>query len=174
MLAGMTTRVSLESSSWHNEEWFDLCVNYPMDVRDGVYPTSHFMNSQAAREMDDPEAIRSRAKTRSGAEKPDSNGTGSQIREATGTEPVEESREKDTLLEWMAKNARGDTVIPEKVASRQLILNLPSIHTTAMAVSNALYHLCVHPEYIEPLAEKILTNLQGPELARKTSTICKK
>jgi cytochrome P450 len=56
---------------------------------------------------------------------------------------------------WMLNNAKEDEAILAKMASRQLILTLASIHATSMAVSHALYDLCAHPEWFEPLRREI-------------------
>lgn len=62
-----------------------------------------------------------------------------------------------TLLEWMVANAASEVEgDPKKLASRQLILTLASIHTSVMTVFYALFDLLRYPEYIEPLREEII------------------
>lgn len=41
------------------------------------------------------------------------------------------------------------------MAARQCILTLASIHTTAMTVSNIIYDLCAHPEWIPEMVEEV-------------------
>ncbi|PSN63321.1 putative cytochrome P450 [Corynespora cassiicola Philippines] len=67
-----------------------------------------------------------------------------------------------SLLDWMIENAKGNEAEPHRLAARQLILTLASVHTTSMALSNALFDLCAHPEYMEPLREEILDISQQP------------
>lgn len=71
--------------------------------------------------------------------------------------------EEDTLLTWMVDNATDVENQPDQMASRQLILTLASIHTTSMAVSHALFDLCAHPEFFEPLREEIDGVLAGSQ-----------
>ena len=67
-----------------------------------------------------------------------------------------------SLLDWMIENAQGNEAEPRKLAARQLILTLASVHTTSMALANALFDLCAHPEHLEPLREELLDVLQQP------------
>ena len=60
-------------------------------------------------------------------------------------------KEEGSLLEWMLDHATGTEAEAGEMANRQLILTLASIHTTSMAVAHALFDLCAHPEYFEPL-----------------------
>jgi cytochrome P450 len=61
-----------------------------------------------------------------------------------------------TLLLWMVDSAStASERDPEKLAHRQLLLSLGSIHTTTMATAHAFYDLCAHPEYFAPLREEI-------------------
>ncbi|KAF2787550.1 putative cytochrome P450 [Melanomma pulvis-pyrius CBS 109.77] len=67
-----------------------------------------------------------------------------------------------SLLDWMIENAQGNEAEPQKLAARQLILTLASVHTTSMALAHALFDLCAHPEYMVPLREELLDVLQQP------------
>jgi len=67
-----------------------------------------------------------------------------------------------SLLDWMIENALGNEAEPHRLAARQLILTLASVHTTSMALAHALFDLCAHPEYMEPLREELLAVLQQP------------
>ena len=66
-----------------------------------------------------------------------------------------EREEIGTLLDWMLDNAIGTEAEPAEMTSRQLILTLASIHTTALAIAHVLFDLCAHPEYLEPLRQEI-------------------
>jgi|SRR6478735_993721 cytochrome P450 len=59
------------------------------------------------------------------------------------------------ILSWMMEAATGDEKQVDNIAQRMLILSLASIHTTAMTMTHAMYDLCAHPEYIEPLIEEV-------------------
>lgn len=58
------------------------------------------------------------------------------------------------MLQWMMDAANPNDGRPEKLAHRQLLLSLASIHTTTMSALHGLYDLCAHPEYFEPLREE--------------------
>ncbi|KAM4055523.1 cytochrome p450 [Hirsutella rhossiliensis] len=55
------------------------------------------------------------------------------------------------ILQWMMDEATGRERSLDNLAQRMLILSLTSIHTTALTMTQALYDLCAHPEYFEPL-----------------------
>lgn len=61
----------------------------------------------------------------------------------------------DDLLQWMMDGANETESSPSKLARRQLLLTLASIHTTTMAVTHALFDLAAMPEYLAPLREEI-------------------
>jgi cytochrome P450 len=64
------------------------------------------------------------------------------------------------FLQWMMDGADANDGVPEKLAVRELIMGLASVHTTTMAAAHALYDLCERPEYFEPLREELRTVLQ--------------
>lgn len=64
------------------------------------------------------------------------------------------------LLQWMMDGADETEKSPAKLASKQLLLTLASIHTTTMSVTHALYDLAAMPEYIGPLRDEIEQVLQ--------------
>ncbi|TGJ78997.1 hypothetical protein E0Z10_g9765 [Xylaria hypoxylon] len=55
------------------------------------------------------------------------------------------------LLQWMMEIAQPHEAHPDKLAHRQLLLSLASIHTTTIAIAHAIYDLCAYPQYFEPL-----------------------
>ena len=55
------------------------------------------------------------------------------------------------VLQWMMDAAEGDEVSPSKLAHRQLLLSIVSIHTTTMAATHILYDFCANPKYFDPL-----------------------
>ena len=58
-------------------------------------------------------------------------------------------------LQWMMDSAGPDDGKPYKLAHRQLLLSLGSIHTTTMSASHALYDLCAHPEFFKMMKEEV-------------------
>ncbi|KAI0099189.1 cytochrome P450 [Nemania sp. FL0031] len=73
------------------------------------------------------------------------------------------------LLQWMMDIANDEEGKPHKLAHRQLLLSLASIHTTTMAAAHIIYDLCAHPEYFEPLREELVDVLQADGGWQKTT-----
>ncbi|PLB40143.1 cytochrome P450 [Aspergillus candidus] len=62
----------------------------------------------------------------------------------------------DTVLKWMMGMAQdANEANPNKLAHRQLLLSLASIHTTGMATTHTLYDLAANPEYIAEMREEV-------------------
>ena len=62
----------------------------------------------------------------------------------------------DTVLKWMmgmAENANEAN--PAKLAHRQLLLSLASIHTTGMATTHTIYDLAANPQYIPEILQEV-------------------
>jgi cytochrome P450 len=76
-----------------------------------------------------------------------------------GSSSAEQEKPED-LLQWMMDRAEGVDGRPDKLAHRLLILTLASVHTTSMAATQALYDLCVHPEYVEPLRKELVDAME--------------
>ncbi|KAI0874796.1 cytochrome P450 [Hypoxylon argillaceum] len=82
-------------------------------------------------------------------------------RRATG----ENVSEEDTIFNWMIDNGTDDENAIDQIVMRQLLLTVVSIHTTAATITNVLFDLCAHPEWIPVLreeAESVMKEL-GPE-----------
>ncbi|KAK8103057.1 hypothetical protein PG984_016203 [Apiospora sp. TS-2023a] len=65
------------------------------------------------------------------------------------------------LLQWMMDEAQGWEADPDSLALRQLVINLAALHTTSMATTHAIYDLCAHPEYFQPLREELVAVLRA-------------
>ncbi|KAI0113688.1 cytochrome P450 [Nemania sp. FL0031] len=74
-------------------------------------------------------------------------------RKTAGEDVIEE----DTLLNWMIDNGSSDENTMYKIAMRQLLLTVVSIHTTVATFTNLLFDLCAHPEWIPILREEVET-----------------
>ena len=64
------------------------------------------------------------------------------------------------LMQWIWESADESDAEPNAMALRMLVVGLAALHTTSMATSHAMYDLCAHPEYFEPLREEILQVLR--------------
>lgn len=91
-------------------------------------------------------------------------------------------RKPSDFLQWMMDGADENDAMPEKLALRELIMGLASVHTTTMAAAHALYDMCQHREYFDELREELRTVLfssgsgwkqQAPDKLRKMDSFLK-
>lgn len=90
-------------------------------------------------------------------------------RRAKEAENDPDYKKPSDMLQWMMDAADANDGQPHKLAHRQLLLSLASIHTTTMSAAHALYDLCAHPEYFEPLREEALQVLKEDGGWQKTT-----
>ncbi|KAF2756144.1 cytochrome P450 [Pseudovirgaria hyperparasitica] len=64
------------------------------------------------------------------------------------------------VLQWMMDAANTREAEVGNLCQRVLVLSLSSIHTTALTMSQALYDLCAHPEFLEPIRAEVVQVLQ--------------
>lgn len=72
--------------------------------------------------------------------------------------PIIEDRQKmmDTegykkptdFLQWLMDSAQGIETRSDCLASRVLLINFASIHTTTISFTHVIYDLAIHPEYV--------------------------
>ena len=63
--------------------------------------------------------------------------------------------EEDTLLHWMMDLGDEKENQVSEMSTRQCFMALASIHTTSTTISNILFDLCAHPEWIPILIDEI-------------------
>ena len=76
-------------------------------------------------------------------------------RAAEASDKLEYQKPND-LLQWMMDAANQNDGQPHKLAHRQLLLSLASIHTTTMSAAHCLYDMCARPKYFEPLRQEAI------------------
>jgi cytochrome P450 len=61
------------------------------------------------------------------------------------------------MLQWFmdAASTNPSRFSDKELAIRVLVLNFASIHTTANSFGHALYHLAVHPEFMQTLRQEV-------------------
>ena len=69
-------------------------------------------------------------------------------------------RKPSDLLQWMMDAANKHDGRPDKMAHRQLVLTIASIHTSTMCTAHCLYDMCHRQEYFEPLREEAMQILR--------------
>ncbi|TFK68396.1 cytochrome P450 [Pluteus cervinus] len=70
--------------------------------------------------------------------------------------PEDPERPND-IVSWMLDYAKPQYRNVRDFTIRILAINFAAIHTTSTGLTNALYDLAVHPEYVEPMREEILS-----------------
>ncbi|KAF9475570.1 cytochrome P450 [Pholiota conissans] len=63
--------------------------------------------------------------------------------------------ESNDLISWLISEAPESQCTVEGIALRILTINFAAIHTTTMALTNVLYDLATHPEYVKPMREEV-------------------
>jgi len=136
-----------------NEEWLTVSVNYSLDIFRTVlfmrlFPP--FLHPILSLVIPDAWQVRRDMKLARRLIIP-------LVEERTRAQSLgDASYEKpNDLLQWMMDGANESESKPDKLAHRQLLLTLASIHTTTMSVTHALYDLAAMPEYVQPLREEI-------------------
>ncbi|KAF2026975.1 putative cytochrome P450 monooxygenase [Setomelanomma holmii] len=150
VVARMTGVVFLGHPTCRNEDWLRISVQYPMDTFQTaftlrMFPT--FMHPFLARLLP--------SRRRLVRHKQQAKEILTPLIEKHNVKTLAGGQDIGSLLDWMLDNATGDEADPTEMTSRQLILTLASIHTTALAITHALFDLCAHPEYLEPLRQEI-------------------
>ncbi|KAI1136023.1 cytochrome P450 [Hypoxylon sp. FL0543] len=74
--------------------------------------------------------------------------------------------EEETLLNWMLDNGTAEETTIQKMGSLQCFLTLASIHTTSIYITNILFDICAHPEWIPILREEIDNAYEDQEYSR--------
>ena len=72
----------------------------------------------------------------------------------------EGTHSEGALLEWMLDNAGSDKErSAARMAARQCVLTLASIHTTSMTAANVIFDLCTYPEWISVLRDEVISTI---------------
>ena len=153
IVARTSARIFVGPDLCRNEEWLSTSINYTENIFETVitlrgipsflHPIVSIMlpsywrvrsNLATAKRFICPMVIERREK------------------EASGDEDYEKPKDLLQMMMDAANEAEGQ---PGKLAHRQLLLSLASIHTTTMQAAHALYDLCAHPEHFETLRQEI-------------------
>ncbi|KAF8997366.1 cytochrome P450 [Cyathus striatus] len=59
------------------------------------------------------------------------------------------------LISWLLEHAKGDQRTVEGISQRLLFINFASIHTTSNILTQALYRIAAHQDYVEPMKDEI-------------------
>lgn len=75
------------------------------------------------------------------------------------------------VLQYLIEQAEGKDAEPMSLAAMVLSLSLASNHTTAMALTEALYDLCAHPEYQSELRQEVQAAIDADGGWKKTTLL---
>ncbi|GFN17292.1 hypothetical protein AtubIFM55763_004265 [Aspergillus tubingensis] len=159
IITRITSRIFLGPKEGRNEEWLRATVEYtknlfltgmalrffPRFLRPLVAPLlpsyHHLWQNVATSRRIVGEIVRER-------------------REIEAAKPAGYAKPAD-ILQWMMDAATGQEAEPEDLAQRMLILSVTSIHTTTLTMTQAIYDLCAHPEYLAPLRAEVVDVLHA-------------
>lgn len=71
---------------------------------------------------------------------------------ADGGKPVD-------MMQWMIESATGSDRDPGVLSHNMLFLSLAAVHTSSTTIVHALFDLCAHPEYIQPIRDEVETEV---------------
>ncbi|KAI1454028.1 cytochrome P450 monooxygenase [Annulohypoxylon moriforme] len=166
IVARISARVFLGPGACRNEEWLATSIHYTENVFTTVMTLRRFppwLHPIIGPMLPSYWRVRSNLSTAKRI-------IGPMVRErrALAQSGVEYEKGQD-LLQWMMDAANENDGQPHKLAHRQLLLSLASIHTTTMAAAHGLYDLCAHPEHFETLRQELIDVLRADGGWQKTS-----
>ncbi|GME34330.1 Cytochrome p450 [Neofusicoccum parvum] len=146
-LARLSTRVFLGPELCRNDEWLDVFINFV------TYAFSAMQRLRTWHPWLRPIA---------NVFLPESRKLRQEIAHARRLiEPLIDQRRRENsndsgkargTIDWMDQVAKGRSYDP---VMTQLFFSLFAVHTTTELVTNVMYDICAHPEYIEPLRDEI-------------------
>ncbi|KAK5637322.1 hypothetical protein RRF57_013034 [Xylaria bambusicola] len=154
VVARISARIFLGKDGCRNEEWLSTSIHYTENVFMTVMTLRMlpaFLHGPVSRCLPSWWRLRSNLATAKRLISPIIR----ERREAQAREGDAYEKPED-LLQWMMDSAQNDFEShPDSLAHIQLLLSLASIHTTTMAIAHAIYDICAHPEYFEPLRAEL-------------------
>ncbi|KAF5871337.1 putative cytochrome p450 oxidoreductase protein [Botrytis fragariae] len=160
MIALLSGRVFVGRPLSRTEEWINISSHFTEDVvlaRESVAKYPAWLRSFALPFL--PEIRKVKHHKVVGAEllRPIIEGCIQRFREGKGGDEGDEfDDDQGTFVSWVMKwSDEKKKEDPFALAQHQLILSFAAMHTTAMAVTHALFDLAAHPQFIGPLREEI-------------------
>ncbi|KAM5449476.1 putative ent-kaurene monooxygenase [Microsporum audouinii] len=155
VFARVSARIFVGGANCRNEEWISTSIQYTENIFRTVMTLRmlpHYLHPLIAPALPSYWRIRSNL----AAAKRFIGPIVRERREAQVQQGKEYKKNEDAL-QWMMDGANEKESNPDFIAHVQLLLALASIHTSSMASSHAMYDICAHPEYIEPLREEMIS-----------------
>lgn len=167
IVSRISARVFLGNPACRNEEWLDTSIQYTENVFGTVMLLRRlpkFVHPIVAHCLPSYWHLHSNLRTAKRIISPMVN-----QRRADQAKNDPSYEKPNDLLQWMMDAANENDGQPDKLSHRQLLLSLASIHTTTMSAAHAMYDLCAHPEYFEPLRQEALEVLREDGGWKKTT-----
>ncbi|KAI9847160.1 MAG: hypothetical protein M1837_003022 [Sclerophora amabilis] len=167
MVARISARVFIGEPACRNEEWLQTSIKYTENVFTTVMllrALPKFTHPVVAQLLPSYWKVHSNLRTAKKIIVP-------MVleRRAAQANPDPGYQKPNDMLQWMMDAANSNDGLPEKLAHRQLLLSLASIHTTTMSAAHGLYDLCARPEYFEPLRQEAFDVLEEDGGWQKTT-----
>lgn len=153
IVARTSARIFVGADLCRNEEWLSTSINYTENIFETVITLRgipSFLHPIVSVMLPSYWRVRSNLATAKRFICP----MVTERREKEASGDVDYQKPKD-LLQMMMDAANEAEGQPGKLAHRQLLLSLASIHTTTMQAAHALYDLCAHPEHFQTLRQEI-------------------
>jgi hypothetical protein len=166
IIARISNRVFLGERVCRNEEWLRASIKYSENVTKTVMTLRMLppvLHPIVAMFLPSVWEVQSNLKTAKKILVPIINARREEEKGAPGYQKPTD------LLQWMMDAANEYDGQPDKLAHRQLIMSLASVHTTTMAAAHALYDMCAMPEYFEHLRAEVLDVLKEDNGWKKTT-----
>ncbi|KAJ5670050.1 uncharacterized protein N7477_005413 [Penicillium maclennaniae] len=170
MVARMSTLIFMGEKDCRDEEWINVSVNYTIDAFMAarelrqwpsiLRPLVHWF-IPAAQKLRKPQAV-ARSIVNREIEKRD------MIR--AGKLPDDSPRTRADALDWFEELSAASN-LPYDRSQGQVGLSMAAIHTTSNLLTNVMYDLTAHPEYIQSLRDEIRTVAIEDGVFKKTSLL---
>ena len=167
IVARISARVFLGQPHCRNEEWLQTSIKYTENVFTTVMllrALPKFMHPVAAQLLPSYWRVHSNLRTAKKIIIPIV-----EERRAKQAEKDPDYVKPNDMLQWMMDAANENDGQPHKLAHRQLLLSLASIHTTTMSAAHGFYDMCARPEYFEPLRQEAVDVLEEDGGWQKTT-----
>ncbi|KAI9369508.1 cytochrome P450 [Aspergillus egyptiacus] len=156
-----TSRIIVGDQLCRNEEWLSTVVKYTQNI--GIIimflrPIPTFLRPFVAKLLP---SVRYLKKTLDHVKKDIFVPMITERRQAEANDPSH--RKPDDFMQWMMDTADNDyDKKPENIAhGLMIIMALAVLHTSTMLITQGLYDLLIHPEYLEPLRDEAIEKLEG-------------
>ncbi|KAI1754805.1 cytochrome P450 [Xylaria castorea] len=155
LVSRMSASVFVGHPACRNEKWLNLSFDYSIDIMTTaflmrLFPT--WSHSIVARLLPSRRRVAKNLRLARQIIEPLVDNHTDIVRKRAAGENVDE---EDTILNWMKDNGTKDETVIDKLATRQLVISFASIHTTTAAITNVIFDLCAHPEWIPVLREEV-------------------